>query len=246
MRCSRAVLHLVKAPRDRRLAAPTSREPGDEHAVRHRPLSPALLLVARRAGLAPAAQDLQFHAPASRERRRVSSVMRDLAERLLPVYQEPDPDRYLANLSALQMVAGDYVAADAIARIIARTAPTASIPGGRSAGARSTTSTRMPSRSRRRTISVRRGVRKAYEEAIARLSDHDAYAVAGVARGPAARGAGQLPERCSHGSGRSTSSIRTDAVKLVWAYLAYEAYRSFAPLVGLARRQGRRPTLSDR
>ena len=43
--------------------------------------------------------------------RHCPAVMRDLAERLLPVYQESDPDRYLANLSALQMAAGDYVAA---------------------------------------------------------------------------------------------------------------------------------------
>ena len=37
--------------------------------------------------------------------------MRDLALRVLPVYQELDRDRYLATLSALQMVDEDYTAA---------------------------------------------------------------------------------------------------------------------------------------
>ena len=59
------------------------------------------------------AQELEFHAPASASDPDIPRVMRDLAERLLPVYQESDPDRYLANLSALQMAAEDYVAADA-------------------------------------------------------------------------------------------------------------------------------------
>jgi len=59
------------------------------------------------------AQDLQFQAPASVSDAALPRIMQDLAERLLPVYQEPDQERYLANLSALQMVAGDYVAADA-------------------------------------------------------------------------------------------------------------------------------------
>ena len=46
--------------------------------------------------------------------------MRDLAGRLVPVYQEPDPDRYLANLSALQMVGGNYTAAARVAAGAAR------------------------------------------------------------------------------------------------------------------------------
>ena len=39
--------------------------------------------------------------------------MRDLALRILPVYQESDQDRFLANLSALQLVAQDYPSAAA-------------------------------------------------------------------------------------------------------------------------------------
>src|SRR5882672_4889293 len=68
------------------------------------------LFIAHTPSLAEA-PDLEFHPPAAAGDAGAPAVMRDLAERLLPVYEEPDPDRYLANLSALQMVAGDYAAA---------------------------------------------------------------------------------------------------------------------------------------
>ena len=48
-----------------------------------------------------AAPELEFHPPASPGDAAAPAIMRDLAERLLPVYEEADPDRYLANLFAL-------------------------------------------------------------------------------------------------------------------------------------------------
>ena len=74
----------------------------------------ALLLMAAIAFASPrwgGAQSFEFHAPLSASDAKTPAVMRDLAERLLPVYQESDPDRYLANLSVLQLTAGDYSAA---------------------------------------------------------------------------------------------------------------------------------------
>ncbi|MGC1386931.1 MAG: hypothetical protein WA807_02870, partial [Steroidobacteraceae bacterium] len=59
-----------------------------------------------------AAPDLEFHAPQAANDAKTSAAMRDLAQRMLPVYQDTDPDRYLENLSALQLVAGSYSAAD--------------------------------------------------------------------------------------------------------------------------------------
>src|SRR5262249_45938575 len=59
----------------------------------------------------PAAQNLDFHPPAAATDPATPSVMRDLADRVIPVYQDPDRERYLANLSALQLVAGSYAAA---------------------------------------------------------------------------------------------------------------------------------------
>ncbi len=57
------------------------------------------------------AQEFQFQAPAAVADAATPALMRDLALRVLPVYKEADSARYLANLSALQMVAGDYPAA---------------------------------------------------------------------------------------------------------------------------------------
>ena len=86
--------------------------------------------------------------------------MRDLAERLLPVYQEADPDRYLANLSVLQMAAGDYAAADE-SRESLRERRRRADPAGRSAAADAATSTPTPRSSRRESHRpIRRGVRE--------------------------------------------------------------------------------------
>jgi hypothetical protein len=59
-----------------------------------------------------AAPEFDFRPPASPSDPRAGAIMSDLAARLIPVYQDSDPERYLANLSALQMAAGEYAAAD--------------------------------------------------------------------------------------------------------------------------------------
>ncbi len=53
----------------------------------------------------------QFRAPTLLNDASTTMLMRDLAVRVLPVYSDPDHERYLTNLSALQLVAGDYSAA---------------------------------------------------------------------------------------------------------------------------------------
>lgn len=53
----------------------------------------------------------EFVAPQSVDDPVVAERMRDLAERILPVYEEKDTERYLANLAALQLVAGNPAAA---------------------------------------------------------------------------------------------------------------------------------------
>src|SRR6202012_4702181 len=64
-------------------------------------------LLALLAWLMPAfGQEVDFHAPASTSDPQLAATMRDLAVRILPVYQEADANRYLNNLSALQLVAG--------------------------------------------------------------------------------------------------------------------------------------------
>jgi uncharacterized protein len=68
-----------------------------------------IVLAARPA--AAAAQDFGFEPPPSATDPALPAALRDLAERIVPVYKDDDSTRYLANLAALQMTAGDPAAA---------------------------------------------------------------------------------------------------------------------------------------
>ncbi|MET3918653.1 putative CocE/NonD family hydrolase [Variovorax sp. OAS795] len=57
------------------------------------------------------AADFGFRPPPDPDDAAAAYLMRDLAERILPVYQEADTDVFLANLTALQIVSGAYRAA---------------------------------------------------------------------------------------------------------------------------------------
>ena len=60
-----------------------------------------------------AAQDFRFDPPTNATDPALPAALRDLAQRIVPVYKDVVSDRYLANLAALQMVAGDPAAAHA-------------------------------------------------------------------------------------------------------------------------------------
>ena len=54
------------------------------------------------------ARNSMFHPPVSVNDPDVAQLMRDLAGRIVPVYQEDDQDRYLRNLAALQLVQRNF------------------------------------------------------------------------------------------------------------------------------------------
>jgi putative CocE/NonD family hydrolase len=174
---------------------------------------------------AAAASDLDFRAPAS-PGDAASNALRDLAGRLVPVYQDSDPDRYLANLSALQMVAGNYAAADESRRSLRDLRRrSGSRPVGREiifdvyAHARA-----LESQSR---IGFTDAFAKSYHDVVSRLNDLDAYAANEWFRAPATvyKEAFQKlldQQRASDSIGQSA------AFDLFWAYLYFDAYRSFA------------------
>ena len=176
------------------------------------------------------AQDLEFHAPASASDAATPQIMRDLAERLLPVYQESDPDRYLANLSALQMVAGDYVAADGSRESLRerRKRADSGRPVGR--GTLYDVYAHAKSLETQDHLAFPDAFERTYDEAIARLSDHDAYAVQEWLQSSPQAARDEFQSLLAQQRPVDTIS-QADAVKLVWAYLAYEAYQAFAPLV---------------
>ena len=177
-----------------------------------------------------AAQDFDFKPPASVSDPAVPAVMRDLAERLLPVYQEPDQDRYLRSLSGLQMVAGNYTAAWQTRQQLRdrRRSQDAHRPIARSAIYDIYANAR--SREVDEKVSFPKAYSAAYRSLVAPLSDEDAYTLTAWLASPVSpyRDAVQR----SFDQWRAKGSIpQTDAVELIWTYLTFDAYRNFHPLV---------------
>jgi putative CocE/NonD family hydrolase len=190
----------------------------------------AFLLLACSAPAWAGAQDLQFQAPAAASDAATPRSLRDLAERLLPVYQDPDQDRYLANLSVLQMVAGDYVAADATRESLRerRKRVDSGRPVGR--GIMYDVYAHAKSLETEDHLTFNDAFERTYEEVISRLSDHDVYAVEEWLEASPQEAQDDFQTLLARQRPIDTIN-QEDAMRLVWAYLAYEAYRSFSPLV---------------
>jgi hypothetical protein len=182
----------------------------------------------------------EFHTPASTDDAAAAAAMRDLAARLVPVYQDPDPDRYLANLSALQMIAGNYSAAYESRQMLRdrRRRLDAGRPVGRDviydvyARARATEAeSRIP---------FAEAFTQAYKDVIPRLNDQDDYRVTQwLETSPAVY---RYALQKLFDQQRADDSIaQAEAVALIRAYLAFDAYRNFAPIVaGLDAEDDRR------
>jgi uncharacterized protein len=177
-----------------------------------------------------AAPDLEFHAPASPGDAATPAIMRDLAERILPVYQEADPDRYLANLSALQMVTGDFAAADVSrqSRRDRRRRLDAGRPIGR--GAIYDIYAYAKALEAENHVTFAEGFARSFREVAGHMSDHDAYAVTGWFGISPAAARDALQKAFDQ---QRTNDIigQPEAIELIWKYLAYDAYRNFGPLV---------------
>ncbi|MEP7246198.1 MAG: CocE/NonD family hydrolase [Gammaproteobacteria bacterium] len=175
------------------------------------------------------AQDLEFRAPASAADASVPAVMRDLAGRILPVYQENDPERYLSNLSALQMVGGDYQSAYATRQTLRdrRRSADAGKPIGRAvvydiyAHARA-----IEAQSK---VPFPQAFAQAFREAVPKLSDRDAFGLTDWFAVP-------LPvlqdglQKALDQRRNKTAVSQGEALDLIWAYFAFEAYRSFGAI----------------
>ncbi len=172
----------------------------------------------------------EFRTPASVDDPAAAAAMRDLAARLVPVYQDPDPDRYLANLSALQLVAGNYSAAYESRQTLRdrRQRLDAGRPVGRDviydmyARAKATEAESQ--------VPFTQAFTQAYQDVVPRLNDQDAYAVTQwLGTSPAVF---RYALQKLFDQQRADDSIgQSEAVALIRAYLSFDAYRSFGPLV---------------
>ncbi len=193
-----------------------------------------LLLAAALAAAWPGrsiAQSLEFHAPLSAADAKTPAVMRDLAERLLPVYQQSDPDRYLASLSVLQLTAGDYAAAVESRESLQerRRVADSGRPVGRGRVLDIYARAKVIEAQSRTPFSDAFG--KAYQAVFSRLNDHDAFMLSGWLVIP--------PQEFRESFQRLLDEQRSkdivnqqEAEALLSAFVYSEAYRSMAPWVG--------------
>jgi putative CocE/NonD family hydrolase len=177
-----------------------------------------------------AAPDFEFHPPASASDATTTAVMRDLAERLLPVYEEPDPDRYLAELSALQMVAGNYVAASVSRQSLRDRRRRADLARAIGRPLIYDIYARARAIETERHLSFADGFADSFHETAVRLNDQEAFAVIEALRTSPDVFREALQKALDRQRSKDTIS-QAEAVDLIRAYLSFDAYRNFGPLV---------------
>jgi putative CocE/NonD family hydrolase len=176
------------------------------------------------------APDIEFRPPSTAEDPATTMIMRDLAARLVPVYEEPDADRYLANLSVLQMAALDYTAADGSRLSLRdrRRSTEAGLPVGR--GIIYDMYARARAMEAENRSSFADNFAASFREMLSGLDDQDAYTVIRWLETP-------LPElrnalQAALDGLRNKDRIdQAEAVELIRSYVSFEAYRTFNPLI---------------
>ncbi|HWY25131.1 MAG TPA: CocE/NonD family hydrolase [Nevskia sp.] len=191
--------------------------------IRIRLLSCALLLA-----LAPApawALDFEFKAPPGADDPGVPPAMRDLAERMLPVYQEADNQRFLANLSALQLADSNYAAADDSRQSLRERQKNSGTgqPDGRAVAMDLYVHARTLAAAG--TAPLAQAFTQTFREVVPRLGDREAYAAAAWLATPPQSSRDALQVALDRS--RAGNSLSEDqALELIWTYLALDAQRS--------------------
>jgi uncharacterized protein len=176
-----------------------------------------------------AAQSLEFRAPASVDDPTTPAVMRDLASRIIPGYRNDSREQYLANMSALQLVAGSFDEAYS-ARLDLQ-----QLRGG--------TPHRPPadpamvydlyahakSLQAQYRLPFAQAFDLAFWETIPVFDNLDGYRVESWLEVPPAVYAAALQASFDRLRGRERISDR-EALALIWQYVAFDAYRSFGPI----------------
>ncbi|MEJ0004812.1 MAG: CocE/NonD family hydrolase [Steroidobacteraceae bacterium] len=173
------------------------------------------------------AQELDFHAPSSTNDPGLVATMRDLAVRVLPVYQEADAGRYLNNLSALQLVAGSIDSAwNSRQSLLDRRRPQET---GRPIRQAVIFDLYLRARelSNQGNVPFAEAYARAYQQTVPALSDLDAYTLNGWLARPVYQFRAALQHALDQD--RSQPRITTEhAIDLIWAYLTFDAYRNFS------------------
>ena len=187
-------------------------------------LTLVLLLVAPSWG----AQDFSFRAPASPSS--ASAAIKDLASRLIPVYQDQDPERYLANLSALQMAVGDYAAADISRQSLRERRRKSDFGHPVSRALVFDVYAHAKALENENKVTFADAFTNSYRETMRRLDDRDAFAATGWFGTPPRVYRDALQQALDQY--RANDSIdESSAIALIWKYVAFDAHRTFGALV---------------
>jgi hypothetical protein len=156
--------------------------------------------------------------------------MRDLAVRILPVYQEDDTERYLENLSALQLTSGDYAAAYASQQSLRERRQNAYPDrlGGQEVV--SDIYVRARAIEAQDKVSFAQAFTQSFQDVLLLLNNPDAYALFKRLRTPLS--VLQLDLQRAFDERRAKGTITLpEAVELIRTYLTFDAYRNFGPLI---------------
>jgi putative CocE/NonD family hydrolase len=189
-----------------------------------------LLFVAIAVSTVADAQDFGFEPPAEATDPALPAALRDLAERLLPTYQEDDPDSFLSTLAALQMAVGDPAAAHTT-RITLRErlqSEQSTLPPGRAVAYDIYTQARAIEATE--NMSFASAYSRAFQETLNHISDLDAYELTDWFIVPLEPLQATVQRALDERRGETSIALE-DALDLVRAWFAFESYRSFGSLV---------------
>jgi putative CocE/NonD family hydrolase len=181
---------------------------------------------------ARAAQDFDFRVPSTPSDAAAAAALTDLASRLIPVYQDPDPERYLANLSALQMAVGDYGAADISRQSLRERRRKSDFGHPVSRALVFDIYAHAKALEIENKVTFAEAFTASYRETIRHLDDRDAFAVT--------RWLGTSPMIYRDALQKAFDQYRakdrldeSEALDLISKYIAFDAYKTFGSLVVL-------------
>jgi putative CocE/NonD family hydrolase len=192
------------------------------------------------------AQDFGFEPPTGPTDPALPETLRDLAERVLPTYQEGDPDRYLTTLAALQLAVGNPVAAHRTRGTLRERleAEQSAVPPGRAVVYDIYIEARSIEASE--DVSFASAYGRAFTEAMSRLDDLAAYEVEAWFTAPIEPLRETLQGTLDQHRGKSIITLE-EALDVVRAWFAFDAYSSFGSLAEplLAEDIARRYVIED-
>jgi predicted acyl esterase len=176
-----------------------------------------------------AAQSLEFSAPASVDDPRTPAVMRDLASRIIPGYRNDSQEQFLANMSALQLVAGSFEEAYSARLDLQQLRGGAPHHPPADPAMVYDLFAHAKSLQAQYRLPFAQAFDLAFWEAIPIFDNLDGYRVESWLEVPPAVYADALQASFDRLRGHERIS-EPEALALIWQYVAFDAYRSFGPI----------------